>query len=185
MTFTDPRSMIGLLSTELCSALLNHWLIAAQLCSTIGRLTNTRCCKLLLFLYWAANTLLQASAFMRSPLPFKSDCCFFLPFAFSVTSFCFRCDKRQLSLFVLHFSSRGRYTGFFCQLHGRCTLLDFKFKFQEFNNKTNSQVHVFLMLVTGQKLLASEQIKYSAFSRTFLVLGNRTRISSVQTNKMK
>ncbi len=31
---------------------------------------NTRCCKLLLFLHWAANTLLQASAFMRSPLPF-------------------------------------------------------------------------------------------------------------------
>ncbi len=37
------------------------------------------------FPHWAANTLLQASAFMRSPLPFKSDCCFFLPFAFSVT----------------------------------------------------------------------------------------------------
>ncbi len=30
-----------------------------------------------------------------------------MPFDFSVTSFCFRCDKRQLSLFVLHFSSRG------------------------------------------------------------------------------
>jgi len=36
---SDPRSMIGLLSAEVCSALLNHWLIAAQLCSTIGRLT--------------------------------------------------------------------------------------------------------------------------------------------------
>ncbi len=36
------------------------------------------------------------------------------------------------------------------------------------------------MLVTGQKLLASEQIKYSAFSRTLLVLGNRTRDSSAQ-----
>ncbi len=131
------------------------------------------------------NNILSISAFMHSPLPFKSDCCFFLSFAFSVTSFCFQCDKRQLSLFVLYFSSRGRYKGFFCQLHGRCTLLDFKFKFQEFNNKTNSQVHVFLMLVTGQKLLASEQIKYSAFSRTFLVLGNRTRVSSAQTNKMK
>ncbi len=107
---------------------------------------------------------------MRSPLPIKSDCCFFLPFAFSLTSFCFRCDKRQLSLFVL-ISLQGAIYRLFCQLHGRCTLLDFKFKFQEFNNKTNSQVHVFLMLVTGQKLLASEQIKYSAFSRTFLVLG--------------
>ncbi len=76
-------------------------------------------------------------------------------------------------------------TGFFWQLRGRCTLLDFKFKFQEFNDKTNSQVQVFLMLVTGQKLLASEQIKYSAFSRTFLVLGNRTRDSSAQKNSMK
>ncbi len=35
------------------------------------------------------------------------------------------------------------------------------------------------------KLLASEQIKYSAFSRTFLVLGNRTRDSSAQKNSMK
>jgi len=41
------------------------------------------------------------------------------------------------------------------------------------------------MLVTGQKLLASEQIKYSAFSRTLLVLGNRTRDSSAQKNSMK
>ncbi len=35
-------------------------------------------------------------------------------------------------------------------------------------NKFSSSV--FLMLVTGQKLLASEQIKYSAFSRTFWYL---------------
>ncbi len=118
--------------------------------------------------------------------PFNLICCFFLPFDFSVTSFCFRCDKRQLSLFVLHFSLQGGdRQAFFGQLRGRCTLLDFKFKFQEFNDKTNSQVQVFLMLVTGQKLLASEQIKYSAFSRTFLVLGNRTRDSSAQKNSMK
>ncbi len=36
-----------------------------------------------------------------------------------------------------------------------------------------------------KKLLASEQIKYSAFSRTLLVLGNRTRDSSAQKNSMK
>ncbi len=40
--------------------------------------------------------------------PFNLIAASFLPFDFSVTSFCFRCDKRQLSLFVLHFSSRGR-----------------------------------------------------------------------------
>ncbi len=63
--------------------------------------------------------------------------------------------------------------------------LRFQVQISEFNDKTNSQVHVFLMLVTGQKLLASEQIKYSAFSRTLLVLGNRTRDSSAQKNSMK
>ncbi len=83
------------------------------------------------------------------------------------------------------FLLQGAIDRLFLQLRGRCTLLDFKFKFQEFNDKTNSQVHVFLMLVTGQKLLASEQIKYSAFSRTLLVLGNRTRDSSAQKNSMK
>ncbi len=46
------------------------------------------------------------------------------------------------------------------------------------------------MLVTGQKLLASEQIKYSAFSRTFLVLGNRTgqeihQLKKIQWNNHK
>ncbi len=53
--------------------------------------------------------------------------------------FCFRCDKRQLSLFVLHSPPGGDRQAFVCQLRGRCTLLDFKFKFQEFNDKTNSQ----------------------------------------------
>ncbi len=79
----------------------------------------------------------------------------------------------------------GDRQAFFGNYVGDVPSLDFKFKFQEFNDKTNSQVQVFLMLVTGQKLLASEQIKYSAFSRTFLVLGNRTRDSSAQKNSMK
>ncbi len=63
--------------------------------------------------------------------------------------------------------------------------LRFQVQISRIHDKTNSQVHVFLMLVTGQKLLASEQIKYSAFSRTLLVLGNRTRDSSAQKNSMK
>ncbi len=50
--------------------------------------------KLLLFLHWAANTLLQASAFIRSPLPLLIWLLLLLPFDFSVTSFCFRCDKK-------------------------------------------------------------------------------------------
>ncbi len=43
----------------------------------------------------------------------------------------------------------------------------------------------FSVMVTGQKLLASEQIKYSAFSRTFLVLGQDKRfISSKKFNEI-
>ncbi len=63
--------------------------------------------------------------------------------------------------------------------------LRFQVQISRIQRQKNSQVQVFLMLVTGQKLLASEQIKYSAFSRTFLVLGNRTRDSSAQKNSMK
>ncbi len=48
--------------------------------------------------------------------------------------------------------------------------LRFQVQISRIQRQTNSQVQVFLMLVTGQKLLASEQIKYSAFSRTFLYL---------------
>ncbi len=61
--------------------------------------------------------------------------------------------------------------------------LDFKFKFQEFNNKTNSQVYISLMLVSGQKSLASEQIKY--ISATCPVLGNRTRVFHQLKKKKK
>ncbi len=79
------------------------------------------------------------------------------------------------SSFLLH----GAIDSFFWQLRGRCTLLDFKFKFQESTTNTNSPSFKFsLMLVTGQKLLASEQIKYSAFSRTFWYLETGQEIIS-------
>ncbi len=124
----------------------------------------------------------------------QHSCVLLYPFNLIAASFCLLTSLWLLSAFGVtkdssassfFISPPGGDRQVFCQLRGRCTLLDFKFKFQEFNDKTNSQVHVFLMLVTGQKLLASEQIKYSAFSRTLLVLGNRTRDSSAQKNSMK
>ncbi len=125
----------------------------------------------------------------------QHSCVLLYPFNLIAASFCLLTSLWLLSAsFVWQktaqplrssFLLQGAIDRLFWQLRGRCTLLDFKFKFQEFNDKTNSQVQVFLMLVTGQKLLASEQIKYSAFSRTFLVLGNRTRDSSAQKNSMK
>ncbi len=124
----------------------------------------------------------------------QHSCVLLYPFNLIAASFCLLTSLWLLSAFGVTKDSsassffillQGAIDRLFWQLRGRCTLLDFKFKFQEFNDKTNSQVQVFLMLVTGQKLLASEQIKYSAFSRTFLVLGNRTRDSSAQKNSMK
>ncbi len=124
----------------------------------------------------------------------QHSCVLLYPFNLIAASFCLLTSLWLLSAFGVtkdssassfFISLQGAIDRLFFQLRGRCTLLDFKFKFQEFNDKTNSQVHVFLMLVTGQKLLASEQIKYSAFSRTLLVLGNRTRDSSAQKNSMK
>ncbi len=124
----------------------------------------------------------------------QHSCVLLYPFNLIAASFCLLTSLWLLSAFGVtkdssassfFISPPGGDRQAFLQLRGRCTLLDFKFKFQEFNDKTNSQVHVFLMLVTGQKLLASEQIKYSAFSRTLLVLGNRTRDSSAQKNSMK
>ncbi len=124
----------------------------------------------------------------------QHSCVLLYPFNLIAASFCLLTSLWLLSAFGVTKDSSassffisppgGDRQAFFGN-YGRCTLLDFKFKFQEFNDKTNSQVQVFLMLVTGQKLLASEQIKYSAFSRTFLVLGNRTRDSSAQKNSMK
>ncbi len=124
----------------------------------------------------------------------QHSCVLLYPFNLIAASFCLLTSLWLLSAFGVTKDSSassffisppgGDRQAFFVNYVG-CTLLDFKFKFQEFNDKTNSQVHVFLMLVTGQKLLASEQIKYSAFSRTLLVLGNRTRDSSAQKNSMK
>ncbi len=101
-------------------------------------------------------------------------------FDFSVTSFCFRCDKRQLSLSFSSFLLQGAIDRLFLATTWEMYPLRFQVQISRIQRQTNSQVQVFLMLVTGQKLLASEQIKYSAFSRTFLVLGNRTRDSSAQ-----
>ncbi len=125
----------------------------------------------------------------------QHSCVLLYPFNLIAASFCLLTSLWLLSAFSVwqktaqplrsSFLLQGAIDRLFLATTWEMYPLRFKFKFQEFNDKTNSQVQVFLMLVTGQKLLASEQIKYSAFSRTFLVLGNRTRDSSAQKNSMK
>ncbi len=138
----------------------------------------------MLFLHWAANTLSKL----------QHSCVLLYPFNLIAASFCLLTSLWLLSAFGVTKDSSA--SSFFILLQGAIDRLflattwemyplDFKFKFQEFNDKTNSQVQVFLMVGDWSKLLASEQIKYSAFSRTFLVLGNRTRDSSAQKNSMK
>ncbi len=143
----------------------------------------------MLFLHWAANTLLQASAFHAFSFTLLIWLLLLLPFDFSVTSFCFRfLWQRQLSLFVLHFLLQGAdRQAFFWQLRGRCTLLDFKFKFQEFNDKTNSQVQVFSDVVDWSKITCkwTNQIFQSLSRYFFWYLGHRTRGFISSKNSMK
>ncbi len=92
----------------------------------------------------------------------QHSCVLLYPFNLIAASFCLLTSLWLLSAFGVtkdssassfFISPPGGDRQAFFQLRGRCTLLDFKFKFQEFNDKTNSQVHVFLMLVTGQNYL--------------------------------
>ncbi len=113
--------------------------------------------------------------------PFKSDCCFFLPFDFSVTSFLLSVWQKTAQPLRSSFLLQGAIDRLF--LATTWEMYPLRFQVQNFKNSTTKQIlkfKFFWCLVTGQKLLASEQIKYSAFSRTFLVLGNRTRDSSAQ-----
>ncbi len=91
----------------------------------------------MLFLHWAANTLLQASAFMRSPYPFNLIAASFclltslwLLSAFGVTK-----DSSASSFFIS--PPGGDRQAFFWQLRGRCTLLDFS---SNFKNSTTKQI---------------------------------------------
>ncbi len=151
---------------------------------------NTRCCKLLLFLHWAANTLLSSFSIHAFSLTLINlIAASFLPFDFSVTSFCFRCDKMTAQPLRSSFLLQGAIDRLFLATTWESTLLDFKFKFHGIQRKTNSQVHVVLMLVTGLKnYLQGEQIKYfSFFFRNFcLVLGNKEQEShQLKKNSMK
>ncbi len=91
----------------------------------------------MLFLHWAANTLLQASAFI---------CVLLYPFNLIAASFCLwlLCDFFLLSVWQKtaqplrsSFLLQGAIDRLFWQLRGRCTLLDFKFKFK---NSTTKQI---------------------------------------------
>ncbi len=83
----------------------------------------------------------------------QHSCVLLYPFNLIAASFCLLTSLWLLSAFGVTKDSSassffisppgGDRQAFFWQLRGRCTLLDFKFKFQEFNDKTNSQVQVF------------------------------------------
>ncbi len=97
----------------------------------------------MLFLHWAANTLLHS----------QHSCVLLYPFNLIAASFCLLTSLWLLSAASVwqktaqplrsSFLLQGAIDRLFLAQRGRCTLLDFKFKFQEFNDKTNSQVQVF------------------------------------------
>ncbi len=88
----------------------------------------------MLFLHWAANTLSKL----------QHSCVLLYPFNLIAASFCLwlLCDFFLLSVWQKtaqplrsSFLLQGAIDRLFLALRGRCTLLDFKFKFQEFNDK--------------------------------------------------
>ncbi len=124
----------------------------------------------------------------------QHSCVLLYPLIWLLLSFCLLTSLWLLSAFGVTKDSSA--SSFFISLQGaidrlflsttwRCTLLDFKFNFKNSTTKQILKFTFFWCWWLGQKLLASEQIKYSAFSRTLLVLGNRTRDSSAQKNSMK
>ncbi len=99
--------------------------------------------------------------------------------------FCFRCDKRQLSLFVLHFSSRGAIDRLFLATTWEMYPLRFQVQISRIQRQNKFSSSSFSDVGDWSKITCKWTNQYSAFSRTFLVLGNRTRDSSAQKNSMK
>ncbi len=138
-----------------------------------GKKINPGAVSFCFFLHWAATTLLQASAFICVLLyPFNLNCCLsLLPFDFSVTfgfpASVWQNDSSASSF--RHFSSRGAIERLFCGNYvgamypPRISSSNFK----KFNDKKRNKLpqvpSFFWCWWLRQKLLASEQIKYSAF----------------------
>ncbi len=108
-----------------------------------------------------------------------------MPFDFSVTSFCFRWWQKTAQPLRSSFLLQGGDRQAFLATTWEMYPLRFQVQISRIQRQNKFSSSSFSDVGTGQKLLASEQIKYSAFSRTFLVLGNRTRDSSAQKNSMK
>ncbi len=122
---------------------------------------------------------LQHSCVLLYPL---ICCCFFLPFDFLCDFFLLRCDKRQLSLFVLHFLLQGAIDRLF--LSTTWEMYPLRFQVSNFKNSTTKQILKFNSFSDVGELVKitckwTNQI-FSFFPRTLLVLGNRTRDSSAQ-----
>ncbi len=136
------------------------------------------------FLHWAANTTSPSFSIPCVLLyPFNLIAASFLPFDFSVTSFCFRCDKRTAQP-LRSFSSisppGGDRQAFFGNYVGDVTLLDFKFNFKNSTTKQIPQVQFFWCWWLVKKLLAIEQINIQLFLVLFWYLETGQEIQSAQ-----
>ncbi len=123
----------------------------------------------MLFLHWAANTLLQASAFMRFLYPFNliaASFAFWLLCDFFLLSVWQKTAQPLRSSFLL----QGAIDRLFLATTWEMYPLRFQVQISRIQRQNKFSSSSFSDVVTGQKLLASEQIKYSAFSRTFWYL---------------
>ncbi len=109
----------------------------------------------------------------------QHSCVLLYPFNLIAASFCL---LTSLWLFLLSvwqktaqplrssFLLQGAIDRLFLSTTWEMYPLRFQVQISRIQRQNKFSSSVFLMLVTGQKLLASEQIKYSAFSRTFWYL---------------
>ncbi len=125
----------------------------------------------------------------------QHSCVLLYPFNLIAASFCLLTSLWLLSAFVWQktaqplrssFLLQGAIDRLFLATTWEMYPLRFQVQISRIQRQNKFSSSSFLMLVTGQKLLASEQIKYSAFSRTFLVLGKQDKrfISSKKFNEI-
>ncbi len=125
----------------------------------------------------------------------QHSCVLLYPFNLIAASFAFwlLCDFFLLSVWqkdssassFLHFSSRGAIDRLFWQLRGRCTPLRFQVQISRIQRQNKFSSSSFSDVGDWSKSTCKWTNQIFSFSRTFLVLGNRTRDSSAQKNSMK
>ncbi len=123
----------------------------------------------MLFLHWAANTLLQASAFMRSPLPFNLIAASFclLTSLWLLSAFCVTKDSSASSFFIS--PPGGDRQAFFGNYVGDVPLR-FQVQISRIQRQNKFSSSSFSDVGDWSKITCKWTIKYSAFSRTFWYL---------------